>query len=138
MTSDSTSNTSSDRSGGAFFSREAVSGIPWMLLSKLTLFFVYFGVSIITVNGLGKSRFGVYSLVTNLSSYMLVFCGLGLTTALMRYIPELAARKNRFGLIHLLWKSAALQLAAVVVTSAVLLSFSEQLQRFFHAEQVAH
>ena len=138
MTSDSTSNTSSDRSGGAFFSREAVSGIPWMLLSKLTLFFIYFGVSIITVNGLGKNSFGVYSLVTNLSSYMLVFCGLGLTTALMRYIPELATRKNRFGLIHLLWKSAALQLAAILVTSAVLLSFSDQLQRIFHAEQVSH
>ncbi len=128
----------SQRGAGGFFSREAVSGIPWMLIGKLVLFFVYFGVSIITVNGLGKEKFGIYSLMTNISSYMLVFCGLGLGTALMRYIPELAARQNRFGLIHLLWKSAALQVVAVVAMSALMLAYSGPLQRLFHAEHVIH
>ncbi|NNJ70454.1 MAG: oligosaccharide flippase family protein [Kiritimatiellales bacterium] len=128
----------SHRGAGGFFSREAVSGIPWMIIGKLVLFFVYFGVSIVTVNGLGKEKFGVYSLMTNISSYMLVFCGLGLGTALMRYIPELAARQNRFGLIHLLWKSAALQVIAVVAMSALVLSFADPLQRLFQTEHVLH
>jgi ABC-type glucose/galactose transport system permease subunit len=61
-----------------FFSREAISGVPWMVISKLVLFVVYFGVSILTVNGLGREKFGVYSLMTNIASYLLVICGLGL------------------------------------------------------------
>ena len=121
-----------------FFSREAVRGVPWMVVSKLVLFFVYFGVSILTVNGLGPDKFGIYSLLTNISSYMLVICGLGLCTALMRYIPELAARENRWALGHLLWKSATLQGIAGVVVSVLLLCFAEPLQRLFNAEHVEH
>lgn len=123
---------------GGFFSREAVGGVPWMVTSKLVLFFVYFGVSVLTVNGLGKERFGVYSLFTNIASYLMVLCGLGLGAALMRYVPELAARRNRWGLIHLLWKSAALQLAAVLGFSAVLVYFSDPIQRLFKAGQAEH
>jgi len=122
----------------SFFSREAISGIPWMVLSKLVLFVVYFGVSILTVNGLGREKFGVYSLMVNLASYMLVLCGLGLGAALMRYIPELAARKNRWALGHLLWKSAALQLLAVLVVSLTVTFFSDPLQRLFQAGHVEH
>ncbi len=106
------------------------------MLSKVLLFFVYFGVSVLTVNCLGREKFGVYSLVFNISSYMLVACGLGLGAALTRYVPELAARQNRRALIRLLWKSAALQLAAVFGASALLLYFSAPLQRLFNAEHV--
>ncbi len=119
-----------------FFSREAVRGVPWMILSKLVLFFVYFGVSVLTVNGLGKEKFGLYSLMVNISSYLLVFCGLGMGSALMRYIPELATRKNRRGLAYLLWKSATLQILATTAITLLILYFSEPLQRLFHAEQV--
>jgi len=121
-----------------FFSREAMSGIPWVVLAKLLLFIIYFGVSVLTVNGLGREQFGIYSLVLNISSYMLVLCGLGLGAALMRYIPELAARKNRWALGHLLWKSAALQFAAVVGVSLLLLSLAEPLQRLFNATHVEY
>lgn len=121
---------------GIFFSHEAVRGVPWMLLSKLVLFFVYFAVSVLTVNGLGKEKFGVFSLMTNISSYALVLCGLGLGAALMRYVPELALRQNRRGLIHLLWKSALLQLLATCAVAMVVLRFSDSLQRLFHAEHV--
>ncbi len=124
--------------GGAFFSREAVGSIPWMVVGKLVLFFLYFGISILTVNGLGKEQYGVYSLMVNISAYMVMLCGLGLGVALMRYIPELAARKNRFGLIHLLWKSATLQLISVMAVSMLLLSFSGPLQRLFKAEHIEH
>jgi O-antigen/teichoic acid export membrane protein len=121
---------------GGFFSREAVSGIPWMIVGKVLLFFIYFGVSIITVNGLGKEKFGIYSLVINISSYLFIICGLGLGAALMRYVPELVARKNKLGLIHLLWKSATLQLIAVMGLSMVLLSCCNALQRLFNAAHV--
>ena len=122
----------------AFFSREAVGSVPWMLVGKIILFFVYFGISMLTVNGLGKEKFGIYSLMMNISSYMLVLCGLGLGSALMRYVPELTTRKNRLGLLHLMWKSITLQLLAVLVLSATLLALSDPLQRLFQAEQVEH
>jgi O-antigen/teichoic acid export membrane protein len=121
-----------------FFSREAMSGIPWMVLAKVVLFVVYFGISMLIVNGLGRERFGIYSLMVNISSYMLIICGLGLGAALMRYIPELSVRKNRWALGHLLWKSATLQLIAVLAFSMLLLSLDQPLQRLFKAEHVEH
>ncbi len=109
-----------------------------MVLGKLLLFFVYFGVSVLTVNGLGKEKFGIYSLMINISGYLLVFCGLGLGTALMRFVPELATHKNHRGLVHLLWKSAVLQVVATGVSTALLLYFSAPLQRLFHAEHIEY
>ncbi len=135
---DSSHNENLRHGGRTFFSREAITGVPWMVLGKLVLFFVYFGVSVLTVNGLGKEKFGLYSLATNLASYLLVFCGLGLGSALMRYVPELSTHKNRRGLIHLLWKSALLQVLATGVVTAVLIYFSAPLQRIFNAEHVEH
>jgi len=123
---------------GGFFSREAVSGIPWMVLAKLLLFFVYFGVSVLIVNGLGKEKFGVYSIMTNISGYLLVLCGLGLGSALVRYVPELANHRNRRGLVHLLWKSAALQFAAMCAATGLLFSLATPLQRLFNAGHVEH
>jgi O-antigen/teichoic acid export membrane protein len=122
--------------GTGFFSREAVSGVPWMILGKFVLFFIYFGVSILTVNSLGKEKFGVFSLMTNISSYLLVLCGLGLGSALMRYVPELAARKNHRGLVLLLRKSALLQILATLAVTYVLLRFAKPLQQLFRAGHV--
>lgn len=127
-----------EQTEAGFFSREAVGSVPWVILGKAVLFFVYFGISMLTVNGLGKEKFGVYSLMTNISAYLVVLSSLGLGAALMRYVPELAARKNRRGLLHLMWKSAALQFFAVLVVSLIILKFSGPLQRLFHAEYVAH
>lgn len=124
--------------GRGFFSPEAISGVPWMVISKLVLFVVYFGVSILTVNGLGKEKFGIYSLMTNISSYLLVICGLGLCMALMRYIPELAMRRNRRALGHLLWKSAALQLLAMGLVSLLLIGLTDPLKRLFKAEHIEY
>jgi len=124
------------KKGRGFFSREAVSGVPWMVSGKLVLFFVYFAVSVLTVNGLGKEKFGMYSLMVNISTYLLVFCGLGLGSALTRYVPELAIHRNRRGLIHLLWKSATLQLIATLAVTGLVLWFSAPLQRLFQAEHI--
>jgi O-antigen/teichoic acid export membrane protein len=123
---------------GGFFSREAVSSVPWTIFGKLVLFFVYIGVSVLTVNGLGKEKFGIFSLLSNIASYLLVLCGLGLGSALMRYVPELASHRNRNGLIHLLRKSAALQLIATCTATVVLFNVSEPLQRLFQADHIEH
>jgi O-antigen/teichoic acid export membrane protein len=137
MTEDSHNNELDGGSGG-FFSREAVSGVPWTVFGKLILFFVYFGVSVLTVNGLGKEKFGLFSLMSNIASYLLVICGLGLGAALMRYIPELASHRNHRGLIHLLWKSAALQLLATCTVTGILFTVSDSLQQLFNAEHIEH
>jgi len=126
------------KGGRVFFSREAVSGIPWMVLGKLLLFFVYFGVIVLTVNILGKEKFGVYSLMVNISSSLLVFCGLGLGSAITRYVPELSIHRNRRGLIHLLWKSALLQGLAVCGAAVMLFIFAAPLQQLFNAGHVEH
>jgi O-antigen/teichoic acid export membrane protein len=122
--------------GHGYFPREAVTSVPWMVTGKLVLFFFYFGISVLTVNGLGKEQYGVYTLFQNIASYLLMICGLGLGAALSRYIPELAARKNRFGLVHLLWKSATLQAIAVLSMSLILVFAADPLQRLFNAEHV--
>ncbi len=56
----------------------------------------------------------------------------------MRYVPELATHKNHRGLIHLLWKSATLQLMATCAVAALLLYFSAPLQRLFNAEHIEY
>jgi O-antigen/teichoic acid export membrane protein len=109
-----------------------------MVFGKLVLFFVYFGISVLTVNRLGAEKFGVFSLMSNIAAYLLVVCGLGLGSALMRYIPELASNRNHRGLIHLLWKSAALQLMATCAVTVALFHLAEPLQRLFNAEHVVH
>ncbi|MCF7848289.1 MAG: oligosaccharide flippase family protein [Kiritimatiellales bacterium] len=123
---------------GTFFSREAVSGMPLMIISKLVLFFVYFAVSVVTVDALGKENYGVFSLFKNIAGYIMVFCGMGLTAALMRFIPELVVKKNRAGLVQLLWKSALLQLVAVCGVTALMMFLSAPMQRLFKAGHVEH
>jgi O-antigen/teichoic acid export membrane protein len=99
---------------GVFFSARTMGGVPWMLLSKLVLFAVYFGISVIAVRQLGAAKYGVYSLCKNLSEYLVVFCGLGLNAALIRFLPELELNHNRAGMIRLLRRAFALQAVAAV------------------------
>jgi O-antigen/teichoic acid export membrane protein len=126
------------KGGRGFFSREAVSSVPWTVFGKVILFFVYIGISVLTVNALGKEKFGILSLLSNIASYLLVICGLGMGAALMRYVPELASHRNRRGLIHLLWKSALLQLMTTCAITVLLFNLSGALQRLFHAEHIIH
>ncbi len=106
-----------EEEAGAFFSRRAVAGIPWMVASKAVLFFVYFAISVLIVRLLGSTQYGVYALCMNIAEYAGFFCGLGLIAALFRFVPELVVQRNAAGLKRLLWKSLALQLVAVVFTA---------------------
>lgn len=103
--------------GEVFLSHRVVGGVPWAIVSKGVLFFVYFGVSILTVRVLGAEKFGIFSICKNIGEYLLVVCSLGLNTALIRFVPELLVAQNRAGLTRFLWKAGILQAAAVIAAA---------------------
>ncbi len=129
-----------DGAGGAdggtpvFFSGKAVSGVPWMIFSKAILVFVYFALSVVVVRSLGREKYGVFTLVKTLADYLMVFCGLGLNSSLVRFIPELAARRHLAGIRNLLWKTAVLQVVMVGLTAALLVAWRPFLDRWFHVD----
>ncbi|QHI70549.1 oligosaccharide flippase family protein [Tichowtungia aerotolerans] len=98
---------------GAFFSRDAITGIPWMVVTKIILFFVYFSISVLTVRLLGKEQFGIFSICTNIAGLIGVFCSLGLGAAYFRFIPELVVSKNKAGLKRLIVRISLAQFCAL-------------------------
>jgi O-antigen/teichoic acid export membrane protein len=115
----------------AFFAREAVSGIPWMVATKAILFFVYFAISVLVVRLLGPTQYGIYAICMNLADWAGVFCGLGLVSALFRFVPELVVRHNAAGLKRLVWKSLWVQAAATVTVTLFLILIKPWLNRWF-------
>jgi O-antigen/teichoic acid export membrane protein len=118
----------------AFFAREAVSGIPWMVASKAVLFFVYFAISVLVVRLLGSTQYGVYALCMNIAEWAGVFCGLGLVSALFRFVPELVVQRNAAGLKRFVWKSLWLQTATTVLATLLFILFKPLLNRWFHID----
>lgn len=116
---------------GAFFAREAVSGIPWMVASKGVLFFVYFAVSVLLVRMLGSTQFGVYALCMNIADWAGVFCGLGLTASIFRFVPELIVQRNAAGLKRFIWKTFALQAASTGGMIVLFILLKPWLNRWF-------
>lgn len=124
----------SEEQGGAFFSREAVSGVPWMVASKAILFFVYFAISVLVVRYLGSTQYGVYAICINIGEWAGVFCGLGLVSALFRFVPELVVQRNAAGLKRLIWKSLWLQIAATFAGTFILVLMKPWLNEWFHID----
>jgi O-antigen/teichoic acid export membrane protein len=132
MTSEATSEPApAGPPANVFFSARTMGGVPWMLLSKIVLFAVYFGISVIAVRTLGSAQYGVYSLCKNLSEYLVVVCGLGLNAALIRFLPELEISRNRAGMIRLLRRAFALQALAAVICGLALQAALPLLNRVF-------
>ncbi|MDP1835605.1 MAG: oligosaccharide flippase family protein [Chlamydiales bacterium] len=117
---------------GAFFSRDAMSSVPWLLVGKLLTFFLYFVISIFIVRGLGPTNYGIYSLLSSIADYFMVICAMGLNTALLRFVPELIRDKNRPGLKRFLRNSLFLQLAALTGLGLTAYIFSSSLGELFH------
>jgi O-antigen/teichoic acid export membrane protein len=117
-----------------FFSRQLVGGVPWAIFSKLFLFASYLGVSIILVRGLGAEQYGVFSLCKNLEEYCAVVCSLGLNTALLRFLPELVASRNRAGAVRLLQQAAALQVLMAAATAGALCAGKPYFDRWFNVD----
>ncbi len=114
-----------------FFSRQAIAGVPWMVVSKGTLFFVYFAISVLLVRLLGDVQYGVYTICINIAETAGVLCGLGLISALFRFVPELVVQKNLAGLKRLLWKSLAFQAMTVLLAMIVFVSIKPLFDRWF-------
>jgi O-antigen/teichoic acid export membrane protein len=102
------------------FSRQSMQAVPWILGSKVLLFFAYFGISVLIVRGLGKEQYGVFALCKNFADILMILCGLGMNAVILRFVPELIVNRNRAGLLRVLWKTAAIQLALSILAVAVL------------------
>jgi O-antigen/teichoic acid export membrane protein len=118
----------------AFFAREAVSGIPWMVASKAILFFVYFAISVLVVRLLGSTAYGIYAICMNIADWAGVFCGLGLVSALFRFVPELVVQRNAAGLKRFIWKSLWLQAATTFLVTLLFILLKPWLNRWFHID----
>ena len=115
----------------AFFSRQAIAGVPWMVFSKGILFFVYFAISVLLVRLLGDVQYGVYTICVNIAESAGILCSLGLVAAFFRFVPELVVQKNLAGLKRLLWKSLTLQGFATLLVTIVFVSIKPLFERWF-------
>lgn len=118
----------------AFFSRESIAGVPWMVVSKAILFFVYFAISVLLVRLLGDVQYGVYAICMNIAESAGVLCSLGLIAALFRFVPELVVQKNKAGLKRLLWKSFALQGGMVLLVTVLFVVLKPLFNRWFNID----
>jgi len=126
--------TTNEGQTGAFFSREAVSGVPWMIASKAVLFFVYFAISVLVVRLLGSTQYGIYSICMNIAEWAGVFCGLGLVASLFRFVPELVVQRNAAGLKRFLWKSFVLQAAGTLFAIILFMFMKPWFDHWFHID----
>ena len=123
-----------DGQTGAFFSKAVIGGVPWAVFGKVILFFVYFAIPIIIVRNLGPDKYGMFSLCKNIGEFLILFCSLGLNTALIRFIPELCATQNRAGLVRLLGKTAAIQAGAVVIAGCAMMVAKTRFDALFNVD----
>lgn len=123
-----------EKNEGAFFSKEAVSGVPWMVVSKGILFFIYFAISVLVVRLLGDVQYGIYALTLNIAESAGILCSLGLVAGLFRFVPELVVQKNAAGLKRLLWKTFALQGAAVAGITLLFALATPLFNQWFHVD----
>ena len=134
MTTDSANCSSAqtpEHKDAVYFSKESISGVPWLVANKVLLLFVYMGLSILTVRLLGPQEYGRLVLVRSITEFLVVFCALGLDVALLRFIPELTAHRNRAGLSRLLVRALALQQIAALIALASLLLLRPLLEKCF-------
>jgi len=119
---------------GAFFSTDVIRGVPWAVFGKFSLFFVYFAIPIFTFHSLGKDKYGVFSICTNIGDFLILLCSLGLNTALVRFIPELCLAQNRAGLLRLIGKTAIIQAGMVFIAALVMLLVKPYFDRWFRVD----
>ncbi len=115
----------------AYFSREALSGVPWMIANKGAMLVVYMALSILTVRLLGPKEYGRFVLVRSITEFLVILCALGLDVAILRFVPELAETRNKAGLRRFLLRSLALQQTAAAAAIAALLLGRPLLERVF-------
>lgn len=118
----------------AYFSRQSMQAVPWILASKVLLFFAYFGISVLIVRGLGKEEYGIFSILKAIADILVIVCGVGMNAAILRFVPELAVHSNRAGLFRLLWKTAALQLGLSLLVTVLLIPLTPVFSAWFRID----
>ncbi|MBM4164240.1 MAG: hypothetical protein FJ222_07345, partial [Lentisphaerae bacterium] len=118
----------------AFFSREAVSGVPWMVANKAAMLFVYMGLSVLTVRLLGPVEYGRFVLARSIMEFLAILCAMGLDVAILRFVPELVATRNKAGLRRFLLRVLALQQAAAAIAVVALILARPLLERTFRVD----
>jgi len=113
------------------FSDSLLSAIPWVIISKLLLFIVYFSISVLTVRYLGTEDYGIYVICKSIAEVLILVCTLGMTGAFMRFIPELILLKNKAGIKRLILKASSLQLIAFIVIGSGLYLSSGMIGSYF-------
>ena len=113
------------------FSDSLLNAIPWVIISKLLLFIVYFSISILTVRYLGTEDYGIYVICKSIAEVLILVCTLGMTGAFMRFIPELVLHKNKAGVKRLILKASSLQLIAVILIGSLLYLSSDMIGAYF-------
>jgi O-antigen/teichoic acid export membrane protein len=125
----------SEASGqSAYFSKEAVSGVPWMVANKGAMLFVYMGLSVLTVRLLGPAEYGRFALARSIMEFLVIICALGLDVAILRFVPELVAARNKAGLRRFLLRVLVLQQAAAILALVTLLLARPLLERMFNVD----
>lgn len=107
----------------SFFSADALRSVPWLLIGKIFSFAIYFLASVVIVRSLSPAHYGAFSLIKSMAEYLIVFCGLGLNFALLRYLPELNAGKHFFALKKLIHRSVVIQGISLAVFCLLILVF---------------
>lgn len=125
---------SEPQTNDTFFSRKVVSGVPWVVSSRLVLFFVYLAIPILIVRSLGAEKYGLFSLCRFVAEVCIVTCGLGLNTAIIRFIPELSVNQNRAGMIRLLLRVGVMQGGMVLGAGVVVYLLRPWLDMWFHVQ----
>ena len=131
MSSSQTPGDSETSGQAAYFSKEAVSGVPWMIANKGAMLFVYMGLSVLTVRLLGPAEYGRFVLARSIMEFLVITCALGLDVAILRFVPELVETHNKAGLRRFLLRSLALQQTAASVAIVALLLGRPLLERAF-------
>jgi O-antigen/teichoic acid export membrane protein len=122
---------SADGTAATYFSRESVAGVPWMVSNKVLMLFVYMGLSILTVRLLGPAEYGRFVLARSVMEFFAIICALGLDVAILRFIPELVATRNKAGLRRFLIRVLALQQTAALLATVALVVARPLLERAF-------
>lgn len=96
---------------------KTIRSIPWAFTGKTLKYLVYVLLPITIVHFLGKNAFNEYAVVKNFIKLLLMFGGFGVTQAVLKYIPNCVALKQRSKIKDVIIKGMNIQ---IIVWFAIL------------------
>jgi O-antigen/teichoic acid export membrane protein len=96
----------------------AARGVPgalaWSFVSKVLVSLLAIASNVLIVRGLGDHAYGVYSIFLNIARFLAILLGLGLSQAVLQFLPELTLRGDGRGARRLLARALLWQLGGWV------------------------